>query len=92
MCSAFSAVVQERANLHGEFRQILMNSFPDDLQIDAKVAVGHTIAHGLNQRPRDISMSGGEIRGIALYVARCLADDFKIPDDGVLHHLVFEKR
>ena len=69
-----------------------MNGFPDDLQIDTEVTMRRTIAHGVNQRPRDIGMPGGEIRGIALYVARCLADYFKIPDNGVLHHLIFKKR
>ncbi len=42
MCSDFSGVVQKCANSHREFWQVLMNGFPDDLQIDTEVTMRHT--------------------------------------------------
>lgn len=57
LVSVFACVVNKRANFRGKSRQVLVNRFPHDLQIDNKVAVRNSIAHGVDQGPRDIRMA-----------------------------------
>jgi len=55
-------VIEKPVNLLRKSRQVSPDGFPDNLQIDTEITMRHAIAHGVNQRPWDISVLGGESR------------------------------
>ena len=61
--------------------QIELHGFSDDFQIDRKITVCHTIAHGVKCRPRHFVMPRHKIRGNAFDIPGRFADDFDIAAD-----------
>lgn len=54
--------IEKPVNLLRKSRQVSLDGFPDNLQIDTEITMRHAIAHGVNQRPWNISVLGGESR------------------------------
>ncbi len=53
--------------------------------------MGHAIAHGVHQSPRDFRMVRRKLGVANLYVMRRLTEDFKIPNNGVLRLFIVKK-
>ncbi len=53
--------------------------------------MGHSVAHLVGERQRQIWMLCCEIGIVLLYIVAGLADDLEISDYGVLNQVVFQK-
>jgi hypothetical protein len=81
-------LVQNRRNLPLQYRNILLGSAPDKVQIDAHVVVNEDIAHPGHAPPSDFGMPITQLSGEPL---RRFANDLQLPDDRVLSHRFGEK-
>lgn len=72
------------ANRIGQFRQVSLNGSPDDFKIDLEITMRDAVAHGVDNRPGNLGMLSGKVRGSALNVSCGFPDDLNVAQDRIL--------
>jgi hypothetical protein len=79
-----SYFIEHSQQLLAERRNVPLDGLPHDFKIHGKIAMGNTIAHGIDVLPGNAWMGLCELGMVALDIARCLAHHLDVAYDGVL--------
>lgn len=74
----FVEFAQQIADLSFQLREIVLDGFPDDVEVYLEVSVRQSVSHFVSYAPRHIGVLGGEGRVMSLDVPRSFTDDFKL--------------
>src|SRR3989338_1541112 len=74
-----------------QLRQAGMDGFPDYFHIHLEVSVRKRVSHFVGESQRQVIVFVGKLFVVALDVARCLANDFKVPYHRVLSFAVLQE-
>lgn len=75
-----------------QIRQCALDGFPDYVEVDIKVTMGDPVAHTTHAAPRNLRMTGSEIRILIHDLGGCLANDDQAHHHRLLGAPVFQKR